>query len=138
MDYRVHRVTAMLGVLVAALGVATTSVAPTDASALTPTGQLASSALRASRPTGFVRACGKVNYHRRRVRVDIGEGDGRAVSCKHARDVMQQFMRTQRRTQFTRFGYAWSCYVARRDGQGWGYHCMTLDPYVDIAADRRW
>lgn len=138
MAYWAHRAIAMLAVLIAALGVGTASVAPSDASALSPTGQLITATIRGSRPTGFVRACGTVKSHHRRIRVDIGEGDGRVVSCKHARQVMQQFLRAPRRPEFTRFGHAWSCYVARPGSQGWGYHCMTFDIYVDIAADRRW
>jgi hypothetical protein len=91
-----------------------------------------------ARPPGFVRACGAIKAHARHLRVDIGEGDGSLVSCAHARRVMRRFLHT-RDSEFRMFGRRWSCYKSRPDGQGWDYHCIAgTDPYVDVAAGRRW
>src|SRR6266480_3467843 len=39
------------------------------------------------RPSEFVRACGEITAHGRRIHVDIGEGNGKLVTCRHARKV---------------------------------------------------
>jgi hypothetical protein len=95
-------------------------------------------ALGASRPPGFVRACGSITNHGKRLRIDIGEGDGKLISCPHARSVMRRFLRTHQRG-FRSYGQEWGCYKSRPDGQGWDYHCLSIGTrYVDVAGGRRW
>jgi hypothetical protein len=92
----------------------------------------------ASRPSGFVRTCGAITFHGRYLRVDLGEGSRKAVTCPHARRVMRHFLRTHDR-EFRVYRHRWGCYKSRRDGQGWDYHCLAFTrPYVDVAAGRRW
>jgi hypothetical protein len=102
-----------------------------------PAAVVADSAQAGKRPSGFVRACGKVKAHRHHLRVDIAEGNGKLITCRQARKVMRRFLRT-RRTDFRAYGRKWGCYKSRADGQGWGYHCSTEEPYVDVGAGRRW
>jgi hypothetical protein len=92
---------------------------------------------RGKRPSEFVRSCGKITFHGQRVRVDIGEGDGSAVTCPHARKVMRRFLHGPR-SSFRAYGAKWDCYRSRQDHEGWDYHCGTRTRYVDVAAGRRW
>jgi hypothetical protein len=93
---------------------------------------------RAAPPRGFVRACGSISVGPRRSRVDIAEGDGKLVTCAHARRVGLAFVRDHR-SGFRMFGRAWNCYRSRPDGRGWARNCDTLSGgYVDIGIGRRW
>jgi hypothetical protein len=94
----------------------------------------------ASPPKGFVRACGSIKVGDRSLRVDIGEGNGKLVTCAQARGVGLTFLRSHKsHKSFHRSGRAWSCYKSRPDGRGWAYNCTTLTGgYVDVGVGRRW
>jgi hypothetical protein len=71
--------------------------------------------------------------------VDITEGKATLVPCRDARLVILYFLDHHRRS-FRMARRVWGCYVSRKDGVGWQFHCGP-DPrhgYFDIGAGRRW
>jgi hypothetical protein len=102
---------------------------------------LAATAWSASRPEGFVRACGAIQVGKRHLAVDVAEGDGALVTCPHARQVARAFVRDHR-DSFRVGGRKWECYKSRPGPGGWAYHCSAFarhgSRYVDVGVGRGW
>jgi hypothetical protein len=101
----------------------------------------------ASRPP-IAKACGAIQVHGHRLRVDITEVSGiPARGCRAARTVMRRFVRTSPPVQGNgqvRFkGRRYDCYRSRLDGEGWDYHCNRSEDrgakhlFIDFGAGRR-
>jgi hypothetical protein len=90
-------------------------------------------------PSGFVRACGKITVRRGKLRVDIGGGNGKLITCQQAQKVMRRFLAIDRgQARFSAYRLNWDCYKARPGSPGWRYHCLSYPRDVDVAAGRRW
>lgn len=134
---RITLAVVLVALLVSACGGHSTEARSTTA---TTGASHATKRARVARPASeFVRACGKVTVRRRTLRVDIGEGNAKLITCQQARKVMRRFLVMDRaHARFSSYRLDWDCYKARPGSPGWRYHCLSLRHYVDVAAGRRW
>jgi hypothetical protein len=127
----------LVALLVTACGEHSTEARSTSATAGAT--HAAKSAPIARPPSEFVRACGKITVRGHTLRVDIGEGNGKLITCRQARKVMRRFLMMHRaHARFSAYRLNWDCYKARPGSPGWRYHCLSDPRYVDVAAGRRW
>jgi hypothetical protein len=134
---RITPAVVLVALLVSACGGHSTEARSSPAT--TSTGHAAKRAPVVRPPSGFVRACGKITVRRRKLRVDIGGGNGKLITCPLAQKVMRRFLMIDRgQARFSVYRLNWDCYKARPGSPGWRYHCLSYPRDVDVAAGRRW